>query len=299
MRGDWSNLWQRFKAYIHVGLGGDLEETDPSTFGLYKWLEDTAIPALETLAGPNGPWVGAWSLFKKHVDEALAGKLNPTDFAIYTWLKDTGIPLLETLATEGWKGVWDKFKEHVDNALEKDPDPEKFTLYTVLRDIYIPLLEGLTAGDGAWTRLWKDFSDAALGPFKVILDFYGTMTTAIVDGIAKVDEVLTAFKEKWAEFMGGQGFPTNPFTDPNWSVPEGYQGPLNPTQPPPIPPSGKGGQDWLPPSDQASYPGGPVAMSNDTYFIEQNIGLNGDFGGARQGAQEGIRQALLARRTTA
>jgi hypothetical protein len=235
-RGDWKTLWDRYKWYVDntMGAGGD-------TFGLMQWIEDTVIPMLTILADEG--WKGIWTIFKKHVDDALAGPLTPADFKIYTWLKDTGIPLLE----------------------------------------------GMVTADGDWDAVWKLYFTNATGHLQGIVDFFTSMITTIEEKATALDTFIRGMWAEWGE-----------------DIPDALQfpeSPSNPTSPPPlpppIPPSGKGGQDWLPPSDQASYSGGPLAMSNDTYFINQQIGINGDFGGARQGAQEGIREALLNRRTIA
>lgn len=223
----------------------------------------------------------------------MGGEIEGTEdggdpFAGNFWLSglipfmDGLILTLDQLLTGDWAGLWGRFKTYVDNVVERTSDgsdPATFGLYTWLADTAIPLLESLAATD--WATMWQGFEDAVLGTWQSIVDF--------ID--ARIVEITTAIQD----FQSLFGFTPdvlgdNPRINPN-KVPQ-----------PSIP-----GEDVLPGSPFASFnginpqvpsfagAGGSVTGDTVVFQIEQNIATNGDFGGARQGALEGIRQALINR----
>jgi hypothetical protein len=183
---------------------------------------------------------------------------------------------LGLLRDDKWAEVWAGFKEYVAdvvNSVDPAADPRTFGLYAWLADTLIPAIEALAVGD--WKTAWELLAEAPINAFQGVID--------------KVQE-LFSFEEQIQKFMEKWGFPTNPF--------EPGSGPNS------------RGQDYLPPSDFSSFPGvtpgaplmpalaGASNMTNSgntVINVEQHIATNGDFGGARQGALEGIRQALINR----
>lgn len=179
-----------------------------------------------------------------------------------------------TLIRDGdWSALWNGFKSYITEVLTQispESDPRSFGFYSWLQDSLIPAINALAVGD--WKLAWDNLAEAPVAAFQNI--------------ITKIQELFD-LEERIKSFMERFGIETLPFN--NFAP----------------------GQDVLPDSPFASFPGitpqlpatagvaaigGTSADSHDVYYIEQNISTNGDFGGARQGANEGIRQALLQRR---
>lgn len=192
---------------------------------------------------------------------------------------------LELFRDKDWAGLWAGFKEYVNdtlNSIDPGADPRSFTFYSWLKDSLIPAIDALAIGD--WKTAWDNFIEAPLAAIQSILD--------------KINE-LFGLEEKVQEFMGRMGFPTNP-SDPGSGI--------NPNKRPqghPEEPGARSGDfsflvpqafQGLTPQSLSPAVAGNTSTVGDTYFIEQNIATNGDFGGARAGAEEGIRQALINRR---
>lgn len=229
------------------------------------------------------------NIFDIIMGKEVEGAANGGDpFAGNFWLEGF-IPFLRNLQTTleqyrdgDWASMWQRFKDYVDSVIEKDDGTDKttFGLYTWLRDTAIPLLETLATTE--WAEMWTEFEDAVQGAWQGIIDF--------ID--ACIAEITTAIEEFRSLFgFTPDVFGDNPRINPN-KVPQ-----------PSIP-----GEDVLPGSPFASFNGispgvppfagaggGNVTGDTIVFQIEQNIATNGDFGGARQGALEGIRQALINR----
>jgi hypothetical protein len=173
---------------------------------------------------------------------------------------------------EGWAAAWDKLVVEARKQLQQrldEGDTEGAFIWEQLVEI-AQLIQAFAEGD--WKTAWGLLFGPPAEFFQGIADWFSK--------IPSWEETLRSFMERW-------GFPTNPFNQD--SPPPGH------------------GQDPLPFNPNASFPGIvpsapliPAMASNTTnsnvFYIEQNIATNGDFGGARQGAAEGIRQALLDRR---
>lgn len=188
---------------------------------------------------------------------------------------------VQQLINGDWAALWQRFKYYVDTVLNlgSGDDGTTFFFYTWLKDTVIPLFESLASG--AWADAWTSFETTVKGTWDSIVAY---INERIAQVVAAIDEV----KKLW-ELLPDltPGTPSRPPTPPGgW-------------------PKGE-----LPPLEYNSFPGGIAPLSpmlagaaststvgdTITYFIEQHIAANSDFGGARQGAEAGIREALLQRR---
>lgn len=206
--------------------------------------------------------------------------------------------LLKTaLATGDWAPVWSAFTKGVSdilNGIDPNADPSTFSFYLWLNDTLIPAINALAIGD------WTDALQLLSAPIDAWVDNAfkqgSDWMKNLFDGIKDYLDTFGAAREAEIEDILNNLF--------GWLIPDA------PKSGPPDPNKGQP-QDVLPPNNNSSFPGtfpglapSPLAASTinnaagDTvvFNIEQNIGSSGDFGGARSGALEGIRQALLTRK---
>ena len=258
---------------VLAGTGGQQVQLAPA----WQQLADT-VSTIGQLAEEATPRIQALIdvIFGKEVGGteggAEAGGADP--FAGNFWLAGL-IPFMEGLTLslqqlqEGdWAGLWSRFKAHIDSVLT-DPatDPEALAFYTWFKETLIPAWEAVVNVD--WAGLWDAMTakvDESWSKVKASVDLY-------VAGIKLAIDELKKLLPDWE--WGG----------PDTPMPKGPKGP----------------QDLLPGSPNASFGGSVPAlglagtgnMTVNNYQIYQTIGTNGDFGGARQGATEGIREAII------
>lgn len=285
---------------------GDPAEVQATSQGI-KDLSAALDEAFKTLAGGDGKTVElapAWQTFadtlgtigeaaeevgpiiesivKLIMGESVEGATGADPFADNWWLAGA-VPGIQNiiknlgLIRDGdWAGLWAGFKQYVDDVIAMDGNLDDGP-YPWIRDVLIPALEALAVGE--WQAAWDLLAAAPLNAIQGVLD--------------KISE-LFSIEERVREFMEGMGFPTNPFEKDPGRMP----------------------QDVLPPSDFSSFPGGgfpgiaPMMpalatagatssmnnSNNNIFYISQEIGMGQDVGGARQGAAQGIREALIGRR---
>ncbi|HTC79095.1 MAG TPA: hypothetical protein VK657_10790, partial [Terriglobales bacterium] len=208
--------------------------------------------------------------------------------------------LLKTaLATGDWAPLWANFTKGVNDILtgiDPNADPDTFGFYLWLNDTLIPAIHLLAAGD------WTDALQLLSAPIDAWID------DAWKQGSDWIKNLFDGMKDYLDNFGAAREAEIHDILNKlfGWLIPaaEGAPDGTMPEAPRP-----KQQQDLLPSNPNASFPGGfpgsavtPMlaggSVTGDTvvFNIEQNIASSGDFGGARSGALEGIRQALLSRK---
>lgn len=267
--------------------------------GVWKEIADN-ISSVADAAVRAGPLIQTLIDIVTGKDTGKEG--DPDPFGDNWWLKDI-VPTfrtvkadLDTFQAGGWSALWTKLKKDITdfvNGADWDKEgPQAFAFYSWIVDTLIPAIDLLAAGD------WKD-------AFTIL----GAPINAFVDGaLQKGSDLMKNFFDGMTGYLNSFGTArraelldilNNLF---GWLIPDA------PNRPPPDPNKGQP-QDVLPPNNNSSFPGtgfpnlAPLTAgaasstsSSNTYYIEQHIGMNGDFGGARQGAESGIREALINRR---
>lgn len=230
------------------------------------------------------------------------------------WLKGI-VPAIGTLINDldlirqgKWGELWVKFKQDITDfrdSIDPESDPSTFGFYSFLVDTLIPAVDALRVGD--WARVWRELGGAMVEQFVV-----GITSSANGQIMQKLALDLVAhdglsFIKHIGELFGGGGgggaTPEAPQLDPGAGIDwdkfwKDFWGGALKALPMPIMPLPNTPQSFTPPSADGSatlaFASGPA--TSNTFYINQEIGTGGDFGGARQGAQDGIRQALIAGR---
>lgn len=194
---------------------------------------------------------------------------------------------------EAWQGLKDKAIAITNDPAIREKDPQTFAFYVWIVDRLIPAIEMLAAGD------WKSAVNLLVDPLvQFAADSFQTGFDTVNnwwEGVKSWFETKGKEASGWLNQMLPELFP---FFAPDQPIPKGSKGP----------------QDVLPPNDFSSFPGGGnsggaalasfasadsfnTAQSTNFFNITQFIGTGGDFGGARQGAADGMRQAIIAGKT--
>jgi len=199
-----------------------------------------------------------------------------------------GIISAVTLIKDGdWAALWDGFKVIMlgwRNSFDPATEGDSIAFADWILNTLIPNIELIAHGE--WARVWENFRDAALGPLKEIKAWFEdpenfggtnpqfqTPENPKINGMGEVQnlpgiigqltENLKAYVEALREATGFGLPPTqNPFITP---------------------------QSFSPNSSGVISAG----QTTNVFYINQTIGTNGDFGGARQGAEDGLRTALI------
>lgn len=307
---------------VEPGAGGKLEELT----GGFKELDEALKGIFGALKGDGGevklsPFFAGVVETVGNIKVAVEGAIPiVTDFIDMLMGKSKGVPTadilrpvgeggggfwssiipglrgvlaaLELIKNNEWAALWNQFDVVM---AENFKGTVIYDIYTYMRDTLIPALNLLAEGE--WADAWALFS-APLAPLA---------EQAKQAGFDMMEGFWEGYVGWWAEkgFNLGQDirrrlqemFPGILPDDPGYGVPK--PGPSLP--------------DFTDPN--ASFPGGSfpgvtpllpaMAAGNtstvgDTYqfFVEQNIAANGDFGGARAGAEAGmasIRDTLIQR----
>jgi hypothetical protein len=243
------------------------------------------VPGLQGLISTlelikNKEWAALWSQFKVLVNEQLNGTIlsgDPTGIPLYSWLANNFIPAIEALADGEWATAWEKLGGAAAEGLVSGfTENEAFIRLGAF-------FAALKAGDvmGAWDIL----GEMSPGGAAARTPAPGTPPpSGTPNGIP---DWVPGWIEKFWEGLADQLQDLNP----------GGAGARTQLQ-------GFGGFDGFPgiaPLTPA-LAGATSTVSGDTVVnnvqINQQIATNGDFGGARQGAAEGIREALIKGRLT-
>src|SRR5436190_3509748 len=253
-----------------------IEKAQPIIEGFINLVLGKNVPELETGSDPFGD--NFW----------LKGFIPGVNFIINE---------LNLLRQGKWQDAWDGFKgaiEGLRDSIDPNEDPSSFGFYSWIVDTLLPAIDALATGD------WKTAILKLEQPFVDWLD------RAFSEGFDTIDKwwqgVTSWFETKgkaagdWLQDKLHEMAP-NIFDDPNTA--------------PSLPKGGKGPQDSLPQSPFASFPGFTpgtpslaasgalnTAQTTNIFYISQTIGASGDFGGARQGASDGLKQALLGSNVT-
>lgn len=199
---------------------------------------------------------------------------------------------LELIKNDEWPALWNQFDVVM---AENFKGTAIYEIYTYIRDNLIPALNLLAEGE--WADAWALFG----APFDPLVE------SAKQAGF----DMMGGFWEGYVGWWAQKGF--NLGQDIRRRLQEMFPGMLPDDLPPLAPKPGAPLPDFSDPN--ASFPGGgfpgiaplsaPLLAGTTststvgdtvTYFIEQHIAANSDFGGARAGAEAGIREALLQRR---
>lgn len=166
------------------------------------------------------------------------------------------IDLLGKMRDGDWAGVWAGIKQYVFdtlNTIDADADPRTFTFYAWLQDIVIPAIDAFARGDwsSAITLLSIPINEWVNGAFASGYNWVTELWRGITEGIASLPG---DFQEWFRNALRGEGF----------LVP----GPINPYKTRP----GTPGQDYIPPSDFSSAPGGTQLPGIVTASTTNNLG---------------------------
>jgi hypothetical protein len=233
------------------------------------------------------------------VDEVLNQvdpESDPNTYGFYSFLDKKLIPAVDRIiAGEGaWPVLWDTFKSTVDevlNQVDPESDPNTYGFYSFLQKELIPALEDLATGK--WATVWGLFTSIAQKAVETNIDAL---------------EKLLGTPPKWEKPQG------SPFTQQGELNPdfwgqmlenyraylEALRGMMGIPQKGTLQPQSFGMPNIAPVTPALAAAGTATTVNhNETFYIEQVIGANGDFGGARAGAETGInriRDDLINRR---
>ena len=181
--------------------------------------------------------------------EVTTGEGGADPFGDNWWLRGI-IPGLNsilsylTLFREGdWSGIWNKIKQNVFdtvNAIDPDADPRSFSFYAWLQDSVIPAIEAFAAGD------WETALNLLTNPINEMIN------TAFTNGFNWVTEFWRGITEGISSLPGDfQEWFRQQLRGEGMFIPS----PINPNKTRP----GTPGQDYIPPSDFSSAPGGIIS----------------------------------------
>lgn len=276
----WTSLSSWVTAFAPI-WGVKLAEFAAKT---WEWLTNTVIPNVATRLGEWMTALGQWV-----VDNAPAWATALAEFAVKAWEWLTGeggvisqvsekmgewFTSISTWIRENsdeWQKVWDTLGGDAIKAMAKGMADEFVRNNTLmaLTEFLVKFIAGDTFGAfGALGKMMPKADDGAHAEEPGQRNAPGLFPDTD-SGTAWWDAFMESLRRALPTILPGMM--------PGTIAPQSFSGDITPSAP-------------LAFSSAAQGAGG------DTYIINQTIGLNGDAGGAYNGAETGIRQALIERR---